>query len=162
MLEKGSYVALYPYNIELLSEDAKLQIPAFYRHGKGSMVQFWVEGTVIDDDGTEFTMRRKDNNTKLTSQWDDIYKVVVKLDASGKQPLFSGRVIYAPGRIQPDVSSELEDPYFAGGSRDTSFDASEDTAFYGGGKATDEKAKEGSYTYVLIGACLVGIAIYMS
>ena len=79
---------------------------------------------------------------------------MVKLDATGKQPSKAGRTVYAPGRSQPGPSDEP-------GTADEPLIGPQSEAFYGGGKATDKKYKEGSYTYVLIGACLVGIVIFM-
>ena len=47
-----------------------------------------------------------------------------------------------------------------GGLQDSG-DPDESYEVYGGGKATDKIVKVGSAVYVIIGACLLGIAIYM-
>ena len=144
MLENGSLVLVYPYNTKELSEDQKLRIPHYYRHGEGDLMTYYMEGTVTDDNGVEFTVTRTDDGGPFISQWEDIYKVVVKLDAEGKVPTKAGRTQYAPGRSQPDVES--------------SDDAAE---HYGGDSSTDKIRKDGMGTYVILGICAVGVVLYM-
>ena len=84
-----------------------------------------------------------ESETTYTSEWLDIFKVVVKSDAEGNPPKsMKGRTRWG------GLSGKYVEPKLIG-------------PLYGGGKATDKLTKEGSYTYVLIGACLVGIFIFM-
>ena len=143
MLEVGSLVWMYPYDIKGLTEDQKLSIPAYYRQGEGDLVAFYLVGDVVSDDGVELQIKTTDTHTTYTSEWLDIFKVVVKSDPEGNPPKsMKGRTQWG-GLSGKYVAPKLIGP------------------LYGGGKATDQLSKEGSYTYVLIGACLVGIFIYM-
>ena len=146
MLEVGSRVRVYPYDTESLTADQKLSIPEFYRQGGdvlGADVQYYATGYVESDDGDVFKIKREDNGMTLTSLWADIYKVEVTLDAKGNLP-----------------NKGRSESYMYGGLHDSG-DPDESYEFYGGGKATDKIQKVGSAVYVIIGACLLGIAIYM-
>ena len=135
MLEVGSRVRVYPYDTDSLSEDQKLSIPEFYRQGGdvlGADVQYYATGYVESDDGEEFVIKREDTGLTLTSLWSDIYKVEIMLDSKGNLP-----------------NKGRSESFMYGG-------------LYGGGKATDKIQKVGSAVYVIIGACLVGIVIYLN
>ena len=142
MLEKGSLVLVYPYNTAELTDDQKLSIPHYYRQGSGANMQYYMEGTVSEDEGGEFTIMRKDDGGAFTSQWEDIYKVVIKLNALGLKPTKSGQTIYAPGRSQPG------DEGFIG-------------PMFGGDTGTDKAKKDGMTTYLILAVCAVGIVLYI-
>ena len=147
MLQKNSLVLMYPYNIFGMTDDQKSQIPSFYKHGE----EYYLEGRVIDDDGSEFTMISTIDNGEVTVQWEDIYKVVVKLDGSGNPPATKEeRTVYAPNRS----SDSKDEPFW--GTRDSS----ESVEHYGGDKATDQANKGGYQTFALVGICAVGIYFF--
>ena len=154
MLEVDSLVWVYPFDTRALTEDQILQIPAYYKQGSGDLTAYYLVGDVESDDGVEMKITSKgtwtaegiktsDSETTYTLEWHDIYKVVVRSDAEGNVPSSKIDRTRWGGRSGKYVAPRLIGP------------------LYGGGKATDQLSKEGSYTYVLIGACLVGIFIFM-
>ena len=149
MLEVGSRVRVYPYDTDSLTEEQKLTIPEFYRQGgdfKGEGAEYYATGYVTSDDGDVFKIKRTDTGLTLTSLWSDIYKVEITLDAKGNLPNKGRSESFMYGGLrEPEDSGDPDEPY----------------EVYGGGKATDKIQKVGSAVYVIIGACLLGIAIYM-
>ena len=154
MLEVGSLIWMYPYDIKGLTEDQILMIPAYYKQGSGDLASYYLAGDVESDDGVLFRVVTKgtwseegvktsESETTYTLEWRDIFKVVVKSTADGGEPTTKADRTRWGG-----LSGKYVAPEFIG-------------PLYGGGRATDALSKEGSYTYVLIGVCLVGVFIFM-
>ena len=139
---------MYPYNIFGMTDDQKSQIPSFYKHGE----EYYLEGRVIKDDGSVFSITTTETGLETSRRWEDIYKVVVKLDGSGNPPATRiDRVIFAPTRSQ----ESKDEPVFWGTP-----ESSESVEHYGGDKATDQANKGGYQTFALVGICAVGIYFY--
>lgn len=139
---------MYPYNIFGMTDDQKSQIPSFYKHGE----EYYLEGRVIKDDGSVFSITTTETGLETSRRWEDIYKVVVKLDGSGNIPATKEeRTVYAPDR-----SSDSKDEELNWGTRDSS----ESVEHYGGAKATDQANKSEYQTFALVGICAVGIYFY--
>ena len=148
MLQKNSLVLMYPYNVYAMTEAMKSTIPDFYKHGE----EYYLEGTVTKDDGSKFTMISTIDSGEVTVYWEDIYKVVVKLDGSGNPPTTKlGSTVYAPTRTEASTDEELN------WSKPDSPDSAE---HYGGAKATDQANKSEYQTFALVGICAVGIFFY--
>ena len=71
MLEVGSLVWMYPYDIKGLTDDQKLSIPAYYRQEDD---EYYLVGDVTSDDGVEFKIKST-SGTTYKSEWVDIFKV---------------------------------------------------------------------------------------
>jgi hypothetical protein len=148
MLQKNSLILLYPYNIFAMTDLAKSNIPSFYKHGE----EYYLEGRVIKDDGSVFSITTTETGLETSRRWEDIYKVVVKLDGSGNPPTtVAARTVYAPARSEPSEEEELN-----WGTPESS----ESVEHYGGDKATDQANKGGYQTFALVGICAVGIYFF--
>ena len=157
VIKKNTEVVVYPYNADNLTQTEKLAIPAIFRHGGnflGYGVDYYMEGSMVEDDGEDFVIKRNDNGLEHDFSWVDIYKVVTISDETGRTT-HMGR-----DAEQPESTDSADAPLgdFIGPQ---DFVGPRNKEFYGGDKGTDGIRKDGMGMYVILGICAVGVVLYV-
>ena len=117
MLIKDSLVEVYPYDVANMDAKDIADIGPMWKQYSGSQTQYFVEARVWSDDGETLEVKTMKGRKKIILPWEDIYKVILKFDASDKTYSNKGEdtTFYGGNKMTPRNVAALKGQYYAYG-----------------------------------------------
>ena len=116
MLVKNSLVEVYPYDTKNMDAKAIAAIPPVFVRGSGRQTMYFVEARVWSDDGVTLTVKTTKSRMEIILPWEQIYKVILKFDASDKTYDNPGEdtTFYGGNKMTPRNTVALKNQYIFG------------------------------------------------